>query len=49
MAKLRTYRTNKRELAIWIEENEPECWAQSKFTKERCGKLNNNPVESWNN
>ena len=22
---------------------------QSKFTKERWGKLNNNPVESWNN
>ena len=25
----------KRELAIWVEENKPECWAQSKFAKER--------------
>jgi len=29
--------------------NEPRQWAQSKFKKERWGKLNNNPVESWNN
>jgi len=29
--------------------NEPEQWAQSKFSKERWGKLNNNPAESWNN
>ena len=32
-----------------MEDNEPERWAQSKFTKERWGKLNNNPIESWNN
>ena len=39
----------KQELARWVEDNEPERWVQSKFTKERWGKLNNNPVESWNN
>ena len=32
MAELRRY---KRELAIWVEEHEPECWTQSKFTKKR--------------
>jgi len=39
----------KRELALWVEKNEPQRWAQSKFKKERWGKLNNNPMESWNN
>jgi len=36
-------------LAVWVEKNEPERWAQSKFLKDRWGKLNNNPVEIWNN
>jgi len=39
----------KRELALWVGKNEPQQWAQSKFKKARWGKLNNNPVESWNN
>ena len=39
----------KRELAVQVEENDPQHWAQSKFKKERWGMLNNNPVESWNN
>jgi len=39
----------KRKLAVWIEKNELEWWAQSKFPKDRWGKLNNNPVEGWNN
>jgi len=39
----------KRELAVWEEKNELEHWVQSKFQKERWGKLNNNPVESLNN
>ena len=42
-------RQYKRELARWVEDNELKRWAQSKFTKKRWGKLNNNPVESWNN
>jgi len=37
-------RRYKCELAIWVEKNEPKCWAQSKFPKDRWGKLNNNPV-----
>jgi len=28
-------RKYKPQLAAWVERNEPECWAQSKFTKER--------------
>ena len=43
LCELRKYR---QELASWIEENEPERWVQSKFIKERWGKLNNNPIES---
>jgi len=39
----------KRELAVWVERNDPQHWAQSKFKKEMWGKLNNNPIESWNN
>ena len=39
----------KRELARWVEDNELERWAQSKFTKEKWGKLNNNQIKSWNN
>ena len=39
----------KRQLAEWVERNEPEQWAQLKFSKERWGKLSNNPAESWNN
>ena len=39
----------KRELAVWVEENGPQHRVQSKFKKERWGKLNNNPIESWNN
>ena len=46
LAELRKY---KRELACWVEENEPERWVQSKFLKDRWRKLNNNPIESWNN
>ena len=46
LAELRKY---KRELACWVEDNEPERWVQSKFLKERWGNLNNNPIESWNN
>jgi len=41
-------RRYKWELACWVEENEPERWVQLKFLKERWGKLNNNPIESWN-
>jgi len=36
----------KAELATWVEENEPEQWATSKFTKERWGRMNNNVIES---
>jgi len=32
MAELRRY---KRELTVWVEQKEPECWAKSQFTKER--------------
>ena len=39
----------KRQLAEWVDGNKPEQWAQSKFSKDRWGKLNNNLVESWNN
>jgi len=39
----------KRKLALWVEKNKPQRWAQSKFKKERWVKLNNNPMESWNN
>ena len=39
----------KPELVEWVEKNEPERWVQSKFTKERWGRLNNNAIESWNN
>ena len=46
LGELRHYKV---ELARWVEDNEPERWVQSKFTKERWGKLNNNPAESWNN
>ena len=46
---LEELRHYKRELAQWVEDNEPEYWAQSKFNKDRWGKLNNNPIESWNN
>ena len=42
-------RKYKSQLAAWVKRNEPEQWAQSKFTKERWGRLNNNAVESWNN
>ena len=42
-------RKYKPQLAAWVKRNEPELWAQSKFTKERWGRLNNNVVESWNN
>lgn len=43
MEELRQY---KHELAQWVEDNELERWAQSKFRKERWRKLNNNPIES---
>ena len=46
---LQEMRTFKRKLALWVEKKELERWAQSKFKKERWGKLNNNPIESWNN
>jgi len=46
---LEELRQFKQELARWVEDNEPESWAQSKFGKERWGKMNNNPIESWNN
>ena len=36
----------KRELAVWVKENDPQHWAQSKFKKDKWGKLNNNPVET---
>jgi len=42
-------RQYKRELAKRVEDNEPKHWVESKFVKERWGKLNNNPIESWNN
>ena len=31
---LEELRHYKHELARWVEDNEPGCWAQSKFTKE---------------
>jgi len=37
------------ELAGWVERNEPEQWAQSKFKKDRWGRLNNNAIQSWKN
>ena len=43
---LEEFRKFKCELAQWVEKNEPERWAQSKFKKERWGRFNNNPVES---
>ena len=39
----------KAQLATWVEENEPEQWAASKFSTERWGRMNNNVIESWNN
>jgi len=36
----------KPQLVAWVERNELERWVQSKFTKERWGRLNNNAVES---
>jgi len=39
----------KSELAVWVERNEPERWAQSKFNKDTWDRLNNNAIESWNN
>ena len=38
----------KPESAQWINDNEPEQWAETKFRKERWGRLNNNVIESWN-
>jgi len=32
----------KPELAQWVNDNEPEQWAEAKFRKERWGRLNNN-------
>ena len=46
MDELRRY---KQELAEWVGKDEPDNLAQSKFGKERCRKLNNKPMESWNN
>jgi len=46
---LEELRQYKQELAHWVEDNESERWAQSKFSKERWGKMNNNPIESSNN
>jgi len=46
LGELRKY---KRELASWVEKSEPERWVQSKFSKEMWEKLNNNPIENWNN
>ena len=45
MDEMRKFR---RELAVWVERNEPERCAQAKFKKERWGTLNNNAIESWN-
>jgi len=39
----------KAELGTWVEENKPEQWAASKFTKERWGRMNNNVIEGSNN
>ena len=38
-------RCYKVELAKWVEDNEPEQWAASKFTEERWGQMNNNVIE----
>jgi len=38
----------KHELAVSAEQK-PEQWAQSKFNKDRWGRLNNNAIESWKN
>lgn len=46
LAELRAYKV---ELGKWVEDNEPEQWAASKFGKERWGRMNNNVIESWNN
>jgi len=36
----------KGELGAWVDDNEPEQWAASKFGKERWGRMNNNVIES---
>jgi len=36
----------KRELAVWVEKNEPERRALYMFTTGRWGRLNNNAIES---
>lgn len=46
MEELRGY---KAELDAWVDDNEPEQWAASKFGKERWGIMNNNVIERWNN
>ena len=46
---LRELRQFKGDLARRVEDDESEQWVHYKFMKERWGKLNNNPTESWNN
>ena len=35
-------------LATWVEQNEPEHWAMSKFPKKRWDKMTTNVTESFN-
>ena len=45
MFELRKYNES---LATWIEQNEPEHWAMSKFLKKRWDKITNDLAESFN-
>lgn len=46
---LEELRGYKEELGAWVDNNEPEQWATSKFGKEKWDRMNNNVIESWNN
>jgi len=48
-AALQELTSYKSELATWVEDNEPEQRAESKFRNERRGRLNNSVFESWSN
>jgi len=45
-AALQELRAYKPELLQWVHDNEPEQWAEAKSSKKRCGRLNNNVIES---
>jgi len=46
LQKLRCYKS---ELATWVEDNELEELTDFKFQTKRCGRMNNNVIERWNN